>query len=44
MNAQQLDHNANQQNPNNKAYQAAQNNRANQMNPNHAASKGKVGK
>ena len=43
MNQQQLDHHANQQNPNNAAYQAAQNNRANQMNPNHSASKGKSG-
>ena len=37
-------HHANQQNPNNPAYAAAQNNHANQLNPNnpaYASSKGK---
>lgn len=38
----QLNHHANQLNPNHPTYQAALDNRANQLNPNHAASKGKV--
>ena len=33
----QLNHHANQKNPNNSAYRAAQNNRANQCNPNNVA-------
>lgn len=32
-----LNHHANQKNPNNRAYTAAQNNRANQLNPNNSA-------
>ena len=36
----QMNHHANQGNPNNAAHQAANNNRANQMNPNNSASKG----
>ena len=35
----QLNHYANQKNPNNSAHRAAHNNRANQMNPNNAAYK-----
>jgi hypothetical protein len=34
MTQKQLDHHANQLNPNNPAYRAALNNRANQLNPN----------
>ena len=33
-----MDHHANQKNPNNPAYTAAQNNRANQLNPNNPTS------
>ncbi len=36
----QMDHHANQGNPNNAAHKAAADNHANQCNPNHAASKG----
>ena len=36
----QMDHHANQSNPNNSAHKAAADNRSNQMNPNHSASKG----
>ncbi len=32
-----LDHHANQKNPNNRAYKAAEDNRANQLNPNNPA-------
>ena len=32
---EELDHHANQNNPNNDAYQDAEDNRANQLNPNH---------
>ena len=32
-----LDHHANQKNPNNRAYKATQDNRANQLNPNNPA-------
>ena len=35
----QMDHHANQSNPNNAAYTAAMNNHANQCNPNHSSSK-----
>ena len=35
----QMNHHANQGNPNNAAHRAAANNRSNQMNPNHSASK-----
>lgn len=41
MTQQQLNHHANQKNPNNKAYKAAQNNRANQLNPNNYRYQGK---
>ena len=37
MTKEQLDHHANQLNPNSSAFRSAQNNRANQMNPNNAA-------
>lgn len=37
----QVNHYANQHNPNSAAYRAAQNNHSNQCNPNHSASKGK---
>ena len=37
----QMNHHANQSNPNNAAHTAAMNNHANQCNPNHSASKGK---
>ncbi|MBQ7673485.1 MAG: hypothetical protein IJT36_03050 [Alphaproteobacteria bacterium] len=37
----QMNHHANQKNPNNSAYRAAMNNRANQINPNNATTKGK---
>jgi hypothetical protein len=37
----QLNHHANQSNPNNSAYRASQNNHSNQCNPNHTASKSK---
>lgn len=37
----QMDHHANQGNPNNAAHKAGVNNRANQMNPNNSATKGK---
>ena len=37
---EQMDHHANQGNPNNAAHKAALDNRSNQLNPNHAASKG----
>lgn len=37
----QMNHYANQNNPNNAAHKAAANNHANQCNPNHNASKGK---
>lgn len=36
----QVNHYANQSNPNNSAYQANANNHSNQCNPNHSASKG----
>jgi len=36
-NGSDLDHHANQKNPNNPAHAAARNNRANQMNPNNPA-------
>ena len=38
--ATQMNHHANQSNPNNAAYKAAANNHSNQMNPNNSASKG----
>lgn len=38
----QMDHHANQGNPNNSAHRAAENNRSNQMNPNNPAYKGKT--
>ena len=37
---EQLDHYANQNNPNNDAYQANQDNHANQLNPNNSAYQG----
>lgn len=37
----QMNHHANQSNPNNAAHTAAMNNHANQCNPNHSASKSK---
>ena len=37
----QMNHHANQGNPNNKAHTAAMNNHANQCNPNHSTSKSK---
>ena len=37
----QMNHHANQQNPNNSAHRAASNNHANQCNPNNSATKGK---
>lgn len=37
----QMNHHANQQNPNNSAHRAAANNHANQCNPNNSATKGK---
>lgn len=36
-----LDHHANQCNPNNQAYQKAQDNRSNQLNPNNSLYRGK---
>lgn len=33
--SEQMNHHANQSNPNNQAYQAAMNNHSNQCNPNH---------
>ena len=36
----QMNHHANQGNPNNSAYRASMNNHSNQCNPNHSASKG----
>jgi|GEM_PF-1628618 len=39
----QMNHHANQGNPNNSAHQAAQNNHANQMNPNHGTYQGTRG-
>ncbi|MBQ3579853.1 MAG: hypothetical protein II975_02535 [Bacteroidales bacterium] len=38
---QQLDHYANQHNPNNRAYKANNDNHANQLNPNNSEFKGK---
>ncbi len=40
MNQKQLDHHANQKNPNSQAYKAAMDNHANQKNPNNALYKG----
>lgn len=37
----QLDHHANQKNPNNDAYQKAMDNRSNQLNPNNSRYQGK---
>lgn len=40
----QMNHHANQMNPNNSAHRSAANNHANQMNPNNSAYKGGNGK
>lgn len=39
--SQQLNHHANQLNPNNSAYKANADNRSNQLNPNHPSYQGK---